>query len=50
MKPMTIEQAIKYLKDFKKNLCPGTQLYVKVFHDCIGIYSDAECTRIEASL
>ena len=52
MKPMTIEQTIKYLKDFQKNLCPGKQLYVKVIYGAIGVFSDSACTMgsIEATL
>ena len=52
MKSMTIEQAIKYLKDFQKNLCPGKQLYIKVTDGAIGVFSDSACTTdsIEATL
>ena len=52
MKPMTIEQTIKYLKDFQENLCPGKQLYVKVICGAIGVFSDSACTMgsIEATL
>ena len=49
---MTIEQTIKFLNDFQKNLCPGKQLYVKVTDGAIGIFSDSACTTdsIEATL
>ena len=52
MKPMTIEQTIKYLEDFQKNLCPGKQLYIKVTDGAIGVFSDSACTTdsIEATL
>lgn len=52
MKPMTIEQTIKYLNDFQKNLCPGKQLYIKVTDGAIGVFSDSACTMdsIEATL
>ena len=49
MKKMKIETLIAYLEDFKRNLVPGKQLYVRVNGELL-VCSDKECNKVEASI
>jgi len=47
MNKMKIETLIAYLEDFKRNLVPGKQLYVKVNGELL-ISAEEDCKKIEA--
>ena len=49
MNKMSIETLIAYLEDFKKNLVPGKQLYVKV-NGTLLVCSDKACKIVKASI
>ena len=49
MSKMTIDTLIAYLEDFKRNLVPRKQLYVKV-NGALLVCSDKECNKVEASI
>jgi hypothetical protein len=49
MDKMPIETLIAYLEDFKKNLVPGKQLYVKV-NGTLLVCSDKDCKKIQATI
>jgi hypothetical protein len=49
MDKMPIETLIAYLEDFKKNLVPGKQLYVKV-NGTLLVCSDKDCKIVQATI